>query len=576
MKLKKEYMKILSRWIPVIVIGCGCIGLFFRSFYSFSWSDESFYLAVVHRFWLGERMIADEWFTTQLIAPLLLPFYAIYELLTGGNEAVYLYFRLLYWVISAFTSFLTYFKLKKNNSRMASLLCALIYVFYSRANIGGMSYYNITLTCVLVAALLLYEQITEKKANKIKLYVVGILLAFAVVNNPFLVFPYVVICVYLLARKKFRILWRETLSVIAGSTVIAAAYLCYVLLNVSIEELFLNIPYILNEPELQSTNPILVVPIILARIVWRYKWTVVFTFFLILYIWYKKRKNHSFSKNEINRMMVGNLIVFMANSYLSVNLLGCINIAGVLFAIPVILIYCVGKNKDLSIITVFGTAGVSLILSFSFSSDTGLDAMSIGFVLLAMAVVLLVLQSDEIKKEKLIYSMVLLVFWVLVFQTAMLRFISVYRDAPVNQLDTQITSGPAKYLYTTEEHARQYNELRTAIEQYVREDDIVFYSKCCFWSYLCKDNEYGVSSSWRMPIDSPRLEEYYKLNPEKIPTCVFVLNPQYGDFESSYIQNNEKAESPNDNNLEGYLYEYMLDHNYEVIELECATIYRLP
>ena len=30
-------------------------------------------------------------------------------------------------------------------------------------------------------------------------------------------------------------------------------------------------------------------------------------------------------------------------------------------------------------------------------------------------------------------------------------------------MNTQITSGPAKYLYTTEEHVRQYDELRAAI-----------------------------------------------------------------------------------------------------------------
>lgn len=189
--------------------------------------------------------------------------------------------------------------------------------------------------------------------------------------------------------------------------------------------------------------------------------------------------------------------------------------------------------------------------------------------------VLLIFQLGELKREQTLLGIILVVVSIMIFQTGILRFFSVYRDAPINQLNTQITSGPAKYLYTTEEHVRQYDELKAAINQYVREDDLVFYSKSCFWSYLCSNNEYGVPSSWRMAFDSPRLQEYYELNPEKISTCIFVLSPAYGSFESSLIQNNEKEEFPNANNTEeGFLYDYTRQHGYEKIELECAAIYR--
>ena len=77
-----------------------------------------------------------------------------------------------------------------------------------------------------------------------------------------------------------------------------------------------------------------------------------------------------------------------------------------------------------------------------------------------------------------------------------------------------------------------------------------------------------------MAFDSPRLEEYYELNPEKIPTCIFVLNPSYGNFESSLIQGNEKVDTPNENKMEGYLADYIEEQGYEKIELDCATIFR--
>ena len=290
MNLHNSNRKILNNCFAIVILGICSVFLFIRSFYSFSWSDESFYLTVAHRFWLGERIIADEWYTTQLSTPLLLPFYALYQWITGGNEGVYLYFRLLYWGISTFTAFLTYFVLKKQNSRIASLICALVYFLYSRANIGGMSYYNVTLTCVLLATLLLYNQICEQKFNKKKLFLTGILLAFAVVNTPFLAAAYVIIGAYLLGRKKYRSYFREILMVIVGTGMTAVIYIAYVLQKVSIDELLLNIPHILNEPELQNTNLFLVIPIILLRIVWRYKWTIWLSIILIMYIWFRKKK----------------------------------------------------------------------------------------------------------------------------------------------------------------------------------------------------------------------------------------------------------------------------------------------
>lgn len=574
MKSGKKVNEFLCDFIPILILAACSIGLFIRSFYSFSWSDESFYLTLAHRFWLGERMIADEWNPAQLSTLLLLPFYSLYQWVTGGNEGVYLYFRLLYLGLSMFAAFFTYFKLKKRNSRMASLICALIYFLYSRVNIGGMSYYNVTLSCTLLASVLLYDWICDKK-GKMKLFISGILLAFAVINTPFLAFPYLAIVIYLLIKKKYRLFWHEILVVAAGTAIVAIFCIGYILYKVPINELLLNIPYILNDPARQQTNPVLAIPIILVRIAWRFKWTIWISGFLTIYILLRKRKGIIFSQKEISLLTGINLLIFIFNSYLAKDLLGCINIAGILFAVPVIYAFNNWKNIDKNILGVFGTAGVSLILGFSFSSNTGLDALTIGFVVLAMGAVLLIFQLGELKREQILLGTVLVVFSIMIFQTGILRFFSVYRDAPINQLNTQITSGPAKYLYTTEEHVRQYDELRAAINQYVRDDDRVFYSKSCFWSYLCSNNEYGVPSSWRMDFDSPRLQEYYELNPEKIPTCIFVLNPAYGNFESSLIQNNEKEEFPNANNTEeGFLYDYIMQYDYEKIELECATIYR--
>lgn len=558
----------------MLSIGICSLLLLIRCFFSFSWSDESFYLTVVHRFWLGERIFADEWYTTQLSTPLLLPFYALYQWFTGGNEGVYLYFRLLYWLISSATAFFTYIKLRKWNQPLTAVFCALMYLFYSRANIGGMSYYNMTLTFVLLATLLIYEQLMEKRAKGIELFGVGVLLALAVVNTPFLAIPYFIIVGILLICRKSRCWWKEIFKVIAGTSGTAVVYLIYVLNKVSIAEILLNIPYILNEPELQKTNPVLAIPMMFARIVWRYKWTILPYIFLFLYICYKRWNKQELTKKE-NKWFWGiNLGIFIVNYYLSSNMIGCINIALVLLGVMVLFYYNGNQEGKKIIFQTFGVSGASVVFGFAFSSDTGLDAMTIGFVLLAMGNLLLLFGNKNIQRNKLVYYVLTTVVIMVLVQSAFLRIGSVYRDAPLKKIDTQITSGPAKYLYTTAEHKEQYRNLQNDIIKYVREDDKVFYSKNCFWGYLCTENEYGVPSSWRMSFNSPRLEEYYVLNPDKIPTCIFVLKPEYGNFESSLIQNNEKADRPNENQIDGFLYNYILENKYEVIDTESSLVFR--
>lgn len=572
MRKKNEKKRYFS--IPIVLLLLVSFCLFIRSFYSFSWSDESFYLTMAHRFWLGERMFADEWYTTQLSTPLLLPFYAFYQWLTGGNEGVYLYFRLLYWGISTATAVYTYYKLKKWNPPAACLICSLLYLLYSRANIGGISYYNMTLTCILLAALLIYGQLCEKKARNYQLCLTGLFLAAAVVNTPFLAVPYILVVLWLFIRKKYRLIRKNILTVVISTAVAAIVYLSYVLSHVSMEEILLNIPYIMNEPELQNTNPVLAIPLMCARIVWRYKWTIWAMGALFLFVGIRKKRGKLFSRKELSGILAVDFLVFLVNYYLSGNMIGCINIAGTLFATPLLYVYSARRSYDKRVLFTFVFSGLLVAAGFSFSSDTGLDAMTIGFVLIVMGIILLLFQEREMKENRMLRRTVMSVCVLMLLQSAFLRFFSVYRDAPLGELDTQIVSGPAQYLYTTEEHARQYENLKAAIEKYVREEDVVFYSKWCFWSYLCSDNEYGVPSSWRMPIDSPRLEEYFELNPEKIPTCIFVLNPAYGDFESSWIQSNEKVERPNENDKQGFLMDYILKNNYEEIRLECATIYR--
>ena len=81
--------------MPYVLLTAAAAVLLYRCFFSFVWSDESFYLSLVHRFWAGDAPIVDEWSGVQFYAVILLPVYSLYRLLVGSSDGVYLFFRIL-------------------------------------------------------------------------------------------------------------------------------------------------------------------------------------------------------------------------------------------------------------------------------------------------------------------------------------------------------------------------------------------------------------------------------------------------------------------------------------------------
>ena len=89
------------------------------------------------------------------------------------------------------------------------------------------------------------------------------------------------------------------------------------------------------------------------------------------------------------------------------------------------------------------------------------------------------------------------------------RIIGIYRDAPLWTLNTKLVQGPAKGLYTTESHAKQYESICDSLaelETRIPEGRILF-CKNLPWAYLVTDYKYGAESPWRVYTDE--ILEYY-------------------------------------------------------------------
>ena len=163
-----------------------------------------------------------------------------------------------------------------------------------------------------------------------------------------------------------------------------------------------------------------------------------------------------------------------------------------------------------------------------------------------------------------------LVITVLLFS----RIYFVYRDDSLNNLTEQISLGPAKGLYTSKQHNETYMKVCEMLDDIEANypDAKVFYSKLLPWAYLYTDLEYGTPTAWRTPISSPRLQEYYSLNPDKIPDIVVVFDDEIGGYDGNISGN----QTPNMNELNGWFYNYLISNMYYIYQKDCATIFVNP
>lgn len=601
----KNIQKIFSKYsniIAPILIWIVALVVLYRNFISFCWSDESLYVATVHRIYNGERMFVDEWYTSQLSVPIMLPFYSLFRAINhDSTNGVYLYFRIVYWCISLLIVLYGYKTFKKKYSPYIVAAAMSIYLIYSRANIGGMSYYNMTLSMVLIAGIQLYSawgtfndgnssfsDIAKNKCwtGKIETTFAGVGLAIAVVYNPYLILIYLVVIILALFVSGSQIKRKMVLLALIGSFCTAICYVGFLLSQCRVSDIINNIPHILEEPELQSTNPILAIPTMIVRIIWAYKYTIIIWLMLFAFLWVRKNKEKKFEHLNYKLISVDKValiidcIILVINCCIVMTPLGCINLSLFLFAIPIVFYFAEKKDVDWPLVYIFGIAGIGLSIAFTFSSDTGLDAMGIGFVPLAMLSILNLYNVNRFKPTLnrtflVVFNQLVSVLIIgAIILSIVLRVLSVYRDAPLRECTDKIISGPAAGLFTTKMHKNEYDEICNDIQKYVRNKDIVLYSREGIWCCVCTDNNIGSYTTWRTWFDSKRFDEYYELNPDKIPTFIYVFSDETGAYESDIIQNNEKVENANMNNIDGYLYSYICDNDYEVIDTKNGTIFR--
>jgi hypothetical protein len=258
----------------------------------------------------------------------------------------------------------------------------------------------------------------------------------------------------------------------------------------------------------------------------------------------------------------------------------------------------------------FFVSGMTVSIVYSYSSNGYLYVLSMGHFIASIGCVLMI---EHFVKEMLIsapgsagknkavswctqnFGTVCLisctaVICAVLVQTMMLRLVNIYRDAPVQMLNSQITAGPAKGLYTTADHHVAYNVVYSTIRKYCQSSNLndprrfdnsleqdsssvanIFITKLLPWGYMCTDLRCGAPTTWRTAFNSDRLKPYYEMNPGRYPDMILVLNEQFGSYMTCGDVESDTA--PNENEIGGYLLEYINSNSYEAITVPCGTLY---
>ncbi len=584
----------LKKTYPYILFFLSAIVLLWRARLSFCSSDETFYFSTTYRFYQGDSIFLHDWFPTQLSSILLLPFFSLYMLINGSVDGILLFFRQLFVIFSFVNACFVYNMLRFRKNSFVALVAGLFLMFYTHLNIATLSYYTMSVQFFVLAMTLLYYYYDNRK-NKY-LIISGILYALSVLALPTMALAYILIVIVLIAllivsnksSNKFTAFTGDfnlpdvLKYTFIGILIPAAIFMIFLLTNVSVKDFISAIPYVLSDEE-HVTNLVYPFKKFLIGINEVYGTCSYISYLLIVICMIL----HPFKLIE-NKFF--KLSVFFIDSILYIYFLTCsfnhtgyIFTAIILYALP---LFFLTKNKDKYLFFTFVANGLVFSMVYSYSSNGYLYILSMGHFIASIGGIIAIYDfareftqsCQKLRAIKSIPAVLTTIFIVFALvQTMYLRIVNIYRDAPLNELISQIDVGPAKGLYTTPAHRDLYMNTYETITTYctstaLKHDGNIFITKLLPYGYLCTDLKCAAPTSWRTAFNSVRLEPYYEINPDRTPDIILVLNEEYGSYLT--CGDVEADPNPNANEIDGFLLDYVNSNNYTKKDVACGTIYQ--
>ncbi|MBQ6018592.1 MAG: hypothetical protein IJL26_00295 [Clostridia bacterium] len=237
------------------------VSLLVGAFYADLIPDEAYYYTIPQRLAQGDRLFVEIWQMSQLVGVLLILPYRLFVAATGSTEGIILFMRLLFAAIDL--AFFVYFYLKLRDRGLWGVLAALFFCADQPLGMLTLNYYNMGLIFPAAAGMLLFLDKKEKTAAP-KLVLAGVLLSFAVLNDPGLALAYALLTLLVFLRevgkKKGKDLFssyafvvdrRVWLWLTGGVVLTAAAFLVWFQATSGIQNVLANMAGLRSDSEYQ-------------------------------------------------------------------------------------------------------------------------------------------------------------------------------------------------------------------------------------------------------------------------------------------------------------------------------------
>lgn len=565
---RNKYSKItIQNIIFVLLMAAAILFSFIKCFYGFAGNDEAFYLTIPQRFLMGDAPISDEWHLSQLSGFLLMPFTWAYTTITGGTEGIILAARFVYVVFHAFVAITVYTRIKKYG--YLSVVAAVLYFIYTPYDIMAMSYNTMGLDFIVLTGVLMGTADCEKK---LPLIAAGLCLAASVLCCPYLAIAYVLygLCVIvhqIIKNKNVCILFKEKifapksfLYFSIGVFILAAVFLAFALSRISINQILEYLPYLMTDPEhpqvglihmflqyvdaIYNSHPLFFIAIDVYGLV------------LLAMLLDRKRKVHR-SVYLIISTAITLFCYVLIQPQLTFSTYNAL-------MFPLIFVgftsYILCDKKPGALFSSLFILGLIYSVSVCFSSNQRFYVISmacaatniVSIVFLAQLISEMKQKPDEIEYAVWVkrFSFALVGLMLLIqagFQITVKAEHCFWEFGGMKSLTAQISTGPAKGIFTTPENKVNYETVCNDLNYYgLKEKDNILFLTGRTYCYLAAEFPYGTLSAWlseshESNID--RLKTYYSLNTDKTPRYIYIPKDSQWNLTNIYSDAKEAGYS---------------------------------
>lgn len=525
-----------------IIFALTAIFLAWKCRYGIGNIDESFYLTIPYRLFMGDSLFAHEWHLSQMSGVLTLPFVSLFVTMNQGTEGIILAMRYFTVFVQCALSLFAYCRLRKY-SWTGAACAAISFMVYIPFGIMALSYNSMGIMALIATGLLF---LPSQKHDRIALFFAGISFSAAVLCCPYLAFVFMlyltaVIVWMCLPDSKRRsagpaaeiLSVRRALPYFVGIVTAAAAFVLFICSRASIDSIIAAFPHIMNDPEhpaisLLSKSIRFLGAILKATPFCKYLYPLLFALFSICLL-DKRRKDRGALYFFIAAMPT---LILMADHYRTLHYINMVMWSANILGLFVFLL----SKKRISrlLFLLFWIPGMAYSFCLHLTSNQAFYAISSAssvslFASMAMIAVFTGEIAGEIRPGFFKKCTAALACILLVFQLASqfeLRYSSVFWESGMSKLTVSLDEGIEAGLYTSEERADSYRRGLKVIDK-VKELNVrkvLFFSKST-WMYLCEDFEFATYSAWLSGVNEnalARLKEYYSLHPDKTPDAAFI------------------------------------------------------